>query len=81
MARWLFLTSDSAVAAVTGELSVSDSDLSSGLSPSPKFSPAADTLQDQQETASLDTHQDDRIQPYFPMTPKNSKPPKDKMIE
>lgn len=65
MARWFLLTSDSAVAGVTEELSVSDSDVSSGLSPSPKVSPAADTLQDQQETASLDTHQDESIQPFL----------------
>ncbi len=55
MTRWFLLTSGSAVAGVTEELSVPDSDLSSGLSPSPKVSPAADTLQDQQETVSLDT--------------------------
>lgn len=64
MACWLLLTSDSAVAVVTEELSVSDSDLSSGLNPSPKVSPAADTLQDQQETVSTDTHQDERIEPF-----------------
>jgi len=58
MACWLQLTS---IAVVTEELSVSDSDLSSGLNPSPKVSPAADTLQDQQETVSPDTHQDERI--------------------
>lgn len=73
MARWFLLTSDSVVAGVTEELSVSDSDLSSGLWPSSKVSPAADTLQDQQETLSL-SHIKMRGYNPFPQSP--SKPPK-----